>query len=191
MTRLTHVGLFAGLLATRLSAQFCAFPPDALAFAPDASMTAGKTPGGNYFDHRSSAGTAYSQDCQPYFMVDVTLPGAYSVPGVGNAISIGGGFANLNQLTEQSCPFATESVAIYKRAAAPGFAGPWILVKSQYAVGHWLPSPDIGLNPFCALSTSLRVTASGNPGMDQYRVMVLPKLYGAVVPARVAWTWTY
>ena len=190
MKNLFNACFIAGMLTTGLSAQFCAF-------VPDATMTAGKTFSGNYSDHRSSVGIAYSLDCQAYYMVDIALAGTYNAPQVGNAITIGGGFDVGNVITEQACPSATESVAIYKRTEVLGSFSPWQLVKSQYAVGHWLPSPDIGSQPYCALSTSLRVTApAGAPGLaslavDHYRVMVLPKLFGQPSPARVSWSWSY
>ena len=83
MKNLFNACFIAGMLTTGLSAQFCAF-------VPDATMTAGKTFSGNYSDHRSSVGIAYSLDCQAYYMVDIALAGTYNAPQVGNAITIGG-----------------------------------------------------------------------------------------------------
>jgi hypothetical protein len=159
----------------------------------DADMTAGKTSLGTYFDHRTSNGTTYSQGCNPAFTVDITVPGSFNTPGIGNAITIGGGFDQLSQLTESNCKDASESVLIYKRTGAA--FGPWSiwkLVTSQNRQGVWVPFVDMGVAPYCALSVPLRVVApSATYLTDQYRVMVRPKLFGIPAQARVDWQWSY
>jgi hypothetical protein len=47
----------------------------------DATMTVGKQPDGTYFSHVVSTGTAYTTGVCPYFVVDVIVPGAYTVGG--------------------------------------------------------------------------------------------------------------
>ena len=56
---------------------------------PNDTMTAGPTAQGYYFDHRYSNGTSYNTgECSGYYTVDITVPGGYNAPNVGNAISI-------------------------------------------------------------------------------------------------------
>jgi hypothetical protein len=159
----------------------------------DADMSAAKTAAGFYFDHRSSNGTAYSQDCNPSYTVDILVAGSYTIPGIGNAITVSGAFDPSVQLTETNCSAASEVVLIYKRSSAVlGSWGPWQLVKAQTSHGVWVPFVDIGIAPYCALSAPLRVVAPPQSfALDQYRVMVQPKLFGAPAAARVDWEWSY
>jgi hypothetical protein len=159
---------------------------------PDADMTAGKTAQGYYFDSRSSNGTAYSQDCNPSYTVDIAVPGSYTVPLIGKAISISGGFESPLQLTEAICKDASVSLRIYKRTAGPfGSWSTWQLVNSQNTQGTWVPFVDIGIAPYCALTFPFRVVAPAMGFADQYRVMVLPTLFGGPVTATVGWQWSY
>jgi hypothetical protein len=50
----------------------------------DADMTVGKSPEGYYFATRSSGGSTYSADCNPYYTVDINLPGAYTMRSTAN-----------------------------------------------------------------------------------------------------------
>ena len=184
---LIRVFLLSALTATRMVAQCpITVQPGSLA---DDSMAVAKDSAGNYFDHRTSSGTAYSLDCNIYYTVDVYLPGSYTAPGAGNAITIGGGFAAYWPITESLCPSASESVAIYRRTQFFGVWSGWTLVNHQEVKGHWVPSPDIGISAHCALSVPLRVNAI-LATMQQIRVMVLPKLYGSPMQAAVRWSWT-
>jgi hypothetical protein len=161
--------------------------------AADADMTAGKTAQGYYFDHRSSNGIVYSQDCNPAYTVDINVTGSYNAPGIGNAIIIGGGFDQWSQLTQANCKDASESLLIYKRTGALfGSWSAWKLVNSQSKQGTWVPFVDMGIAPYCALTVPIRVVAPAQPFLiDQYRVMVRPALSGTYVPARVDWEWSY
>ena len=47
----------------------------------DAAMTVEQQPDGTYFSHVVSTGTGYTTGVCPYFVVDVTVPGSYSVGG--------------------------------------------------------------------------------------------------------------
>lgn len=158
----------------------------------DATMTAAKTPQGYYFDHRTSSGTTYAQDCNSSYTVDITVPGSYNVPNVGNALDMGGGFDSTANLTEANCQAASEYVRIYKRTFLFSWSA-WKLVNSQNVKeGNWIPFVDMGIAPYCLLSVPLRVTAPSSVLMtDQYRVMAAPKLYGTPVQARVDWQWSY
>jgi hypothetical protein len=188
-TTLINACLLSALTVVTMSAQFCAIetPPSNMV---DASMTVGKTPAGNYFDTRASSGTGYSGDCNPYYTVDAFLPGTYNLPNVGNAITMDAGFDAWWLITEASCSSASESVAIYERTEFFGVWSKWTLVHHEYAIGHWVPAADIGGSPHCALSAPFRVTAVPLV-YSQYRVMVLPKLFGAPAQAAVRWSWSY
>ena len=62
----------------------------------DAQMTVGKTPQGFYYDHRTSNGTAYSQDCNKKYTVDITVPGTYSLPKLGMRSPLEGASIRVN-----------------------------------------------------------------------------------------------
>ena len=161
------------------------------AVTADATMLVGKTPQGNYFDSRSSGGITYSTDCNPSYTVDINLPGDYSI-NVGNAIIIGGGFDQPSQLTESTCAIASVTMLIYKRSYSRLTSwSNWQLVNQQVTHGTWIPFVDIGLQPYCSLTVPLRVVAAGGYSLDQYRVMVQPKLFGSPTAAKVFWEWTY
>lgn len=186
---LTKVCLLSALMAMKMSAQFC------VAGTPsnevDDTMTVAKTPAGNYFDNRTSAGTAYNKGCNSHFTVDIFLPGTYNAPGIGSNITIDPGFASWWLITQSSCPSAVESVVIYRSVQLSG--GAWSAwgpaVQHYYAPGHWVPSPDIGGSPHCAFSVPFQAKAI--PGvLQRFRVMVLPTLYGAPMPATVWWEWS-
>ena len=83
---------------------------------------------------------------------------------------------------------------IYKRTTFfQGVWTNWELFNSQNVEhGTWIPFVDIGYPPYCALSGPIRVIAPPVPIMtDQYRVMVVPKLYGVPLQGRVSWQWSY
>ena len=161
-------------------------------YASNDTMTAGPNPQGYYFDDRISNGTTYTtNECSGFYTVDVIVPGTYNAPYAGNAITISAGFAQW-QSTEATCKHASESVLIYKRTSIVGSSyGPWKLVSSQNVpAGTWVPFVPDG-RPFCVLSSPLRVVASGYDfGSDEYRVLVLPELFGAPAQAGVWWEWS-
>jgi hypothetical protein len=175
-------------LATEAAAQISANAPQLCSTAPDAEMTVGKSPEGYYFGSRYSSGIVYSQDCNPYFTVDIALPGTFKVTGgfcPGNSIVIGGYLAP--DLTESQCGHASLSVVIHRRSLALGNTSSWSLVEAKNVTGTWVPSLDLGLTPYCAVSVALTVTAPPSYATDQYRIMVQPKLYGNPVQAGVGW----
>jgi len=142
----------------------------------------------NYWDIRISDGTNYiTSECTGYYTVDIILPKGYSFPGVGSAINIWAGPAQLSHLTQDTCQSASESVQLYKRSS---LGGSWQLESAQNVMGTW--SAGLGDLPgFCSLMSPLRVFAPAVEPYDVYRVMVLPKLSGAPVEAMVWWEWTY
>jgi hypothetical protein len=187
--------VFLGLTMTLASASaqfFCV--PETLPETPDANMTVGKTAQGFYFDHRTSNGTAYNLDCDPYYVVDIVLPGSYTAGGplVFNAVAFSGGFDPAYvQLTQATCPSASLSVQIYKRSVVSGTVGAWKRVNDQeVSAGLWIIDPDS--QPHCKVGSPYRVVSSGLIfAYDEYWVKVLPKLNGIAQPARVDWEWTY
>ena len=70
--------------------------------------------------------------------------------------------------------------------------GSWRFYSSQsVAAGRWIPAQPDSPDGFCALTSPMRVVASGASfGSDEYRVMVLPELFGAPVEAEVWWEWS-
>lgn len=195
--------LVAILLSLFLGTQSALAAPENPCLDPvDSEMTAGQQANGYYFDHRSSVGNTYSQDCNAYYTVDINVPSSYKVPNLpasdGKAINLSGGFDQPSQLTESNCPNASETLLIYKRSSILGGTwSNWQLVNKQVATGTWVPFVDIGVSPYCALSAKYRITAPSTssiifiPRTDQYRVKVLPKLSGTAKQARIAWSWTY
>jgi hypothetical protein len=161
----------------------------------DATMTVGKQPDGTYFSHVVSTGTAYTTGVCPYFVVDVIVPGAYTVGGplVFNAFTLSGQINDLT-LSQTTCPNATETLKIYKRThnILTNTTSAFSLVDNESAVGTWHPSPDIGLQPYCSLTGAPRFTASGSIiATDTYRVMLQPLYNGSARQARVNWSWAY
>lgn len=161
----------------------------------DATMTLGKQPDGTYFSHVVSTGTDYTTGVCPYFVVDVIVPGSYTVGGpiVENAFTLSGQINDLT-LTQATCPNATETLKIYKRTH--NFIGnsttAFSLIDNESAVGVWHPSPDIGASAYCGLTGAPRYTSSGSLfTTDTYRVMLQPLYNGAPRQARVNWSWAY
>jgi hypothetical protein len=180
--------LFFGMVAI---AGIAAAQIPIIACSPDAQMTVGKTPQGNYWDSRSSNGTAYNtQGCFTSYTVDITVYGGYKGPGNGTVI--GGGFDQPYLLTETDCKSASESVVILKRTYNSFFGwSNWQTYSQQLAMGKWVTFTDTG-NPYCALSAPVPIVPPAAVNLiDQYRVMVLPTLSGSAKQARVSWGWTY
>jgi hypothetical protein len=146
----------------------------------DAGLIAGLTP-------RQVVGTALFPNCDPYFTVDVTVPGSYN-GGNTKLIVIGAGFADSGSvLNAGNCQDASLSHVIHKRHSPTGLPGSfsaWKLVNLQNVKqGTWVP----GVN-YCAFAVPFDVVAPGDSfGLDEYLVQVLPKFFGIAVPAFVSW----
>jgi hypothetical protein len=179
-------GLMATLASASAQYNFCI--PATVPQTPDATMTIGKTAQGNYWDYRSSNGTAYSLKCDPYYTVDIKLPGSYNAGGL-TAVVLVGGFDSSDQFTQANCPSASLSMLIYKRSSPDGISvGSWKLVNSQNVKGMWETDPDSQAR--CALASPYKVVSSGSSvGYDEYWVKVLPKFNGTAMAAGVLWEW--
>lgn len=175
------IAAIAGIATAQISITAC---------TPDAQMTVGEQQG-YYFDSRSSNGTAYTQNCFKAYTVDITVNGKYKGPGNGTAI--GGGFDRPYLLTAADCKSASESVVILKRTFNNFFGwSNWVTYSPQQLVmGKWVTFTDTG-NPYCALSAPVPIVPPAAVNLtDQYRVMVIPTLFGSAMQARVSWGWTY
>jgi hypothetical protein len=159
-------------------------------YSPDATITVQESPQGYHFGSRVSEDASYAEDCNPYYTVDVTVPGGYS-HAYGNDITISGGPGPETTLNQYNCDNAEVRLVIYRRTWSL-FVGwsAWTVVSNQDVAGTWVPFVDMGYSPYCQLAAPLRVTAPTR-GSAQYRVMVLPKLYGTPLVARVGWHWSY
>jgi len=136
----------------------------------------------------------YYDDCNPSYTVDITVPASYQ-NGFGFGDLAIGASAFAVPLTEEICPDAHLELVIRKRSLVPTLGGdglptfswtPWSTVYSVNQAGHWKPFADMGVPPYCAFPSFINVGAP-QLAKDQYRVFVLPRLFGVPQTAGVFW----
>jgi hypothetical protein len=183
-------------LAVRKPYPMVSLSVESFAGEPDATITVKQSSEGYLFGHVDSDGTTYNSDGSKYFVVDVTIPANFKFEGGWPpAIIIYGQLHDWASLanTEATCPKSSISWALYKKGVNLQRQVTWTKVVSEKKVGHWEPSPDLGVPAYCDSGLSkpfnIPTPASKNGKSVTYRVMVLPKLNGAVKKATVGWHW--
>jgi hypothetical protein len=171
--------------------------------SPDVVLTVQKSRNGTHYARVESNGTGYNLDDCPYYVVDVTLPGAFRFPAGSylNEIRIYAGFQGPT-LTETDCAAASFSLIIYKRmssARSPDFTKVADVnpVKAKWKYNGDLTWCDVGYPSITLSEVDLRWPAlkvDVPPISDTtarsdsiFRVLVLPKLRGEARPAMVGW----